>query len=232
MEFQSGLARKIASKRKGKVKAWSTYSGLIFVVFIVLTLTSSTTAAPSVVIHIGTQSAFAKYLGNYEYSSDVLQVGVRSQTDWVCIKVQFNGKLSELSSISFSDNILQSGGIVVEPYVVIKLTEGKTLVCNPCNSYDLGWYLPWSEWQSRDTVSKGRWTVTPAETKSLLQPLESWMNIFGDRQVTNIYIYIGTWTISSPFQCYIGDFAINGVHIDIANAKRCLGSSSELPVGF
>ena len=232
MEFQSGLAKRIASKKKGKVKAWSTYLGLIFVVFIVLTLTSSTTAAPSVVIRIGTQSSFAKYLGNYEYSSDVLQVGIKSQTDWVYIKVQFNGKLSEITSISFSDNILQSGGLVVEPYVVIKLTEGKTLVCNPCNSYDLGWSLPWSEWQSRDTVSKGRWTVAPVETKSLLQPLESWMNIFGDRQVTNIYIYVGTWTISSPFQCYIGDFAVNGVHIDIANAKRCLGPSSELPVGF
>jgi len=232
MEFQSGLARKIASKKKGKIKAWSTYLGLIFVVFIVLTLTSSTTAAPSVVIHIGTQSSFAKYLGNYEYSSDVLQIGVKSPTDWVCIKVQFNAKLSELSSISFSDSILQTGGLVVEPFVVIKLTEGKTLVCNPCNSYDLGWSLPWSEWQYRDTVSKGRWTVAPVETKSLLQPLESWMNIFGDRQVTNIYIYFGTWTISSPFECYIGDFAVNGVHIDIANAKRCLGPSSELPVGF
>lgn len=232
MEFQSGLARKIASRGKGKVKAWTTYLGLIFVVFIVLTLTSSTTAAPSVVIHIGTQSSFAKYLGNYEYSSDVLQIGVKSPADWVCIKVQFNGKLSELSSISFSDDILQTGGIVVEPYVVIKMTEGKTLVCNPCDSYGLGWSRPWSEWQVRDTGSKGMWRVAPVETKSLLQPLESWMTIFGDRQVTQIFIYIGTWTISSPFQCYIGDFAINGVHVDVANAKRCLGSSTELPVGY
>ncbi|MGQ9588573.1 MAG: hypothetical protein ACUVT7_09385 [Thermoplasmata archaeon] len=125
--------------------------------FLVLTVNSSSLAAPSATIHVGSQSSVAKYMGQFDGNSNVMMLGASSVQDWVCIKVPFKGGLADIRSISFSDFIAQTGGGSFEPYVVLKLTEGKYLICHPQYSYADGtWSLPEFTWGDRDTVAKGK----------------------------------------------------------------------------
>ena len=187
MGFESKLAAKIASKRNSR-RAWKTYASLVGIVSTVLTLTSSLMAVPQSVIHVGTNDSVAKYLGPFEGKSNVIMVGVSSVDDWVCIKVPFKGRISDLESISFSDSVAQSGGAQLEPYVVLKLPEGKSLVCYPESSYAAGvWSFQTMTWQSRDAVTQGKWVVAPVKTESMLAPLTMWMTMIGDRSVCLLY---------------------------------------------
>jgi len=229
MKLESKLAERVVSKKaSGNLRR--TYASLVGIVFIVLTLTSSTTAVPQSVIHVGTNDSVAKYLGPFEGKSNVIMVSVSSIDDWVCLKVPFKGKISDLKSISFSDSIAQSGGVQLEPYVVLKLPEGKSLVCYPESSYANGvWSFQTMTWQSRDAVTQGKWVVAPVETESMLAPLTMWMMMIGDRSVISVSIYVGGWDISGQYQCYLGDFSINGIMIDFANMARKAGTTQEWP---
>ena len=230
MGFESKLAAKIASKRNSR-RAWKTYASLVGIVFTVLTLTSGSMAVPQSVIHVGTNDSVAKYLGPFEGKSNVIMVSVSSIDDWVCIKVPFKGRISDLKSISFSDSVAQSGGSQLEPYVVVKLPEGKSLVCYPESSYAAGvWSFQTMTWQSRDAVTQGKWVVAPVKTESMLAPLTMWMTMIGDRSVISVSIYVGGWDISEQYQCYLGDFSINGIMIDFANMARKAGTTQEWPI--
>ncbi|MGQ9588572.1 MAG: hypothetical protein ACUVT7_09380 [Thermoplasmata archaeon] len=66
----------------------------------------------------------------------------------------------------------------------------------------------------------------------MIVPFSSWASWLGDREVLSIAVYTGSWDISGHFQCYVGNFLVNGDLIDIANGKRCGNSNSELPPGF
>ncbi|MCJ7464169.1 MAG: hypothetical protein MUO81_05445 [Thermoplasmata archaeon] len=220
MKLESKLAERVVSKKASR-NLRKTYASLVGIVFIVLTLTSSTTAVPQSVIHVGTNDSVAKYLGPFEGKSNVIMVGVSSIDDWVCIKVPFKGKISDLKSISFSEFVALTGDAQLEPYVVLKLPEGKSLVCHPESSYSGGaWSLQTFTWQSRDAVTQGKWVVAPVKTESMLAPLTMWMTMIGDRSVISVSIYVGGWDISGQYQCYLGDFSINGVMIDFANMAR------------
>jgi len=229
MRFESELAERVVSKKASR-NLRKTYASLVGIVFIVLTLTSSTTAVPQSVIHVGTNDSVAKHLGHFEGKSNVIMVGVSSIDDWVCIKVPFKGRISDLKSISFSDYIAQSGGAQLEPCVVLKLSEGKSLVCCPESSYASGvWSFQTMTWLSRDAVTQGKWVVAPVETESMLAPLTMWMMMIGDRSVISVSIYVGGWDISGQYQCYLGDFSINGIMIDFANMARKAGTTQEWP---
>ena len=224
MRFDGKLAERVASKKTPR-NLRRTYASMASIVFIVLTLTSSTTAVPQSIIHVGTNDSVAKYLGPFEGKSNVIMVGVSSIDDWVCIKVPFKGRISDLKSISFSDSIAQSGGAQFEPYVVLKLPEGKSLVCYPESSYASGvWSFQIMTWQSRDAVNQGKWVVAPVETESMLAPLTMWITMIGDKSVISVSIYVGGWDISGQYQCYLGDFSINGIMIDFANMARKAGT--------
>jgi len=224
MRFDGKLAERVASKKTPR-NLRRTYASMASIVFIVLTLTSSTTAVPQSVIHVGTNDSVAKYLGPFEGKPNVIMVGVSSIDDWVCIKVPFKGRISDLKSISFSDSIAQSGGAQFEPYVVLKLPEGKSLVCYPESSYASGvWSFQIMTWQSRDAVTQGKWVVAPVETESMLAPLTMWITMIGDKSVISVSIYVGGWDISGQYQCYLGDFSINGIMIDFANMARKAGT--------
>jgi len=224
MRFDGKLAERVASKKAPR-NLRRTYASMASIVFIVLTLTSSTTAVPQSIIHVGTNDSVAKYLGPFEGKSNVIMVGVSSIDDWVCIKVPFKGRISDLKSISFSDSIAQSGGAQFEPYVVLKLPEGKSLVCYPESSYASGvWSFQIMTWQSRDAVNQGKWVVAPVETESMLAPLTMWITMIGDKSVISVSIYVGGWDISGQYQCYLGDFSINGIMIDFANMARKAGT--------
>lgn len=224
MRFDGKLAERVASKKAPR-NLRRTYASMASIVFIVLTLTSSTTAVPQSIIHVGTNDSVAKYLGPFEGKSNVIMVGVSSIDDWVCIKVPFKGRISDLKSISFSDSIAQSGGAQFEPYVVLKLPEGKSLVCYPESSYASGvWSFQIMTWQSRDAVTQGKWVVAPVETESMLAPLTMWITMIGDKSVISVSIYVGGWDISGQYQCYLGDFSINGIMIDFANMARKAGT--------
>ena len=230
MRFESKLAERVASKKASR-SLWRTYASAAGIVFIVLTLTYSTTAVPQSVIHVGTNDSVARYLGPFEGKSNVIMVGVSSIDDWVCIKVPFKGKISDLKSISFSNYIANSGGVQLEPYAVLKLSEGKSLVCRPESSYAGGaWSFQIMTWQSRDAVTQGKWVVAPVKTESMLAPLTMWVTMIGDRSVISVSIYVGGWDISEQYQCYLGDFSINGVMIDLANMARKAGTTQEWPI--
>lgn len=234
MDFESSLAAKIASrdKRRG-VRAWCPYAGLVGAVFVVLTLASATMAAPQVSVHIGSQTSVARYIGLLDYSANVIEMGVQDAGDSVSIMIQFNGRFSELEAISFSEFVIQAGGDpTLEPCTFIKFAEGDTLVCCPRNSYSDGWYQPNAEWQTRDVVSQGRWALQISDGESLVAGLETWLDLLGDREVTMIGLFIGGWDLPSPFHCYVGDFAINGKVASLGNAKRCVGPSTDVPLGF
>jgi len=225
--FESKLARRIGGSR-GR-PGWTVYSGVIATLLLLLALNASSVAAPHTVIKIGSQTSVAKYLGTFEGKSQVLMLGIGSPEDWVCIKIPFKGRLSELKSISFSDSILQTTDNSLEPYVVLKLSENRFLASHPHYSYSTAvGTIPFGEWQFRDLVSDGKWAVAEAGVQSLIVPLSSWINMIGDRYVLGIGLYIGPWQIPGPFQCYVGDIAVNGVPIDISNAARATGTLDDL----
>jgi hypothetical protein len=230
MGYESRLKERVMSRRtSGNLR--KTYASIVGIVFIVLTLVSSTTAVPQTVIHVGTNDSVAMYLGPFEGKSNVVIVGVSSINDWVCIKVPFKGKISDLKSIVFSDYIAQSGGAQFEPYVVLKLSEGKSLICYPESSYSSGgWSYQTMTWLSRDAATQGKWVVAPVKTESMLAPLTLWTMMIGDRSVISVSIYVGGWDISEQYKCYLGDFAINGITIDFANMARKAGTTQESPV--
>lgn len=233
VRFESRLAERIHAG-KGVGRPWKTYASLVAVVFIVLTLTASTIAVPQVVVHVGSQGSMAKYLGQFDGKSSVVMVGLSGPEDWVCMKLPFKGHMSDLDSISFSILIAQTGGgEPLEPYVVLKLPEGRSLVCDPVDSYSAGnWSQPYMSWQVRDLAADGKWTVSPAKTQSLLVSLDSWIGIIGDQEVLSIFIYFGAWDVSDPFLCYMGDIAVNGKLMDVANAGRLTGPSKDMPIWF
>jgi hypothetical protein len=230
MRLESELAERVASKKASR-NLRRTYASLVGIVFVVLTLTSNTTAVPQSVIHIGTNDSVANYIGPFESKSNVVLVGVSSIDDWVCIKVPFKGRISDLESISFSDSIARSGGAQFEPYVVLKLPEGKSLICRPESSYVSGvWSFQIMTWQTRDAVTQGKWVVAPVKTESMLAPLTMWTTMIGDRNVVSVSIYVGDWDVSGQYQCYLGDFSINGIMIDLANMARKAGTTQEWPI--
>ena len=227
--FESRLARRV-SGRRGRKLGWAANAGIVVTLFLLLALNASSMAAPHTVIKIGSQTSNAQFLGAFEGKSQVLMLGTSSTADWVCIKIPFKGRLSELTSISFSDSILQSGGSQsLEPYVVLKLSENRFLVSHPHYSYDTAvWAMPSREWQSRDLVSQGKWAIARVETQSMVVPLSSWISITGDRYIVGLSMFVGPWEMSEPFLCYVGDVAVNGVPIDISNAARAMGTIEDL----
>ena len=232
MGFESRLAHRISSRRDTK-RGWKTYASFVGVIFIVITLTSSTLAVPQATIHTGTKTSVAKYLGQFDCCSNVLMVGALTSSDWVCIKVPFKGRLSDLQSISFSEFVSMTGGAQVEPFVVLKLQQGMFLVCHPELSYVTGeWSLPYFSWQSRDTVAKGRWSMGSASESTDLNALSGWTETLGDAEVIMISIFVGKWDLTSPYQCYLGDFTINGKLIDLANSRMISSGGWDLPEGF
>ena len=233
LDFESVLARRIARKDNGW-KGWLTYMGAAITVFLIVNLTSGSLAAPHAVIHIGSQNSMAKYMGQFDGKANVIMLGVLSANDWICVKLPFKGHLSDIESISYSEFVCQPDGQeALEPYTVIRMNEGRDLVCHPEDSYSTGeWKLPVFEWQSRDIVAKGFWSLAPTEADSLLQPLSEWISVMGDGNVLSINLYVGAWDVSSPYQCYVGDLSVNGVSSRLSNAGRCTGPTAELPTGF
>jgi len=229
MRFESKLAERIHAK-KGAGGSWKTYGAFVGIVFIVLTLTASSLAGSQAVVHVGTQDSMAKYLGQFDGVPNVVLIGLSGADDWVSLKVPFKGGLSDLESISFSLFIAQTGGEVqLEPYVVLRFAEGKSLVCKPEDSYATSnWSQPYMNWQWRDVVGYGKWSAAPEATQSLA-PLDTWSGIIGDRQILSIFVFVGKWTITDPYQVYVGDLAVNGKLVDLANAGRVTGPSKDLP---
>lgn len=232
-KFESRLATRIAS-RKNDRKTLKSVASFVGIVFIVLTLTSSTMATPQGVIQLGSKNSLAKYMGQFDGKANVLMLGATSVEDWVSIKLPIKGHISDIESISFSVFISQTGGSDnLEPYVVLKLPEGKYLICYPSNSYPAGlWSLPYFSWQTRDVVSNGLWVIAPVKTSSMLLPLETWDQVVGGYDVISVSILIGGWDIAGPYQCYLGDLSIDGRSIDIANAGRSTGTPTNMPPGF
>lgn len=231
MGFESRLAYRISSRKDTK-RGWRTYAGFVGVIFIVITLTSSTLAVPQATIHTGTKTSVVKYLGQFDCCSNVLMVGAMTSSDWICIKVPFKGRLADLQSISFSEFVSLTGGVQAEPFVVLKLQKGTFLVCHPELSYVTGeWSLPYFSWQSRDTVAKGKWN-TGALASADLNTLPAWAEMLGNPEVIMISIFVGKWDLTSPYQCYLGDFAINGKLIDLANMRMVSTGGWDLPAGF
>lgn len=232
MGFESGLAKRISSRKDTK-RGWRTYASFVGVIFVVLTLTSSTLAVPQATIHTGTKTSVAKYLGQFDCCSNVLMLGAMTTSDWICIKVPFKGRLSDLQSISFSEFVSLTGGVQAEPFVVLKLQKGMFLVCHPELSYVTGeWSLPYFSWQCRDTVAKGKWNMGPVSESANLNTLPDWIAAIGNAEVIMISIFVGEWDLTGPYQCYLGDFAINGKLIDLANSKRTSSGGWDLPEGF
>lgn len=233
LEFESRLARRIV-RRDRDVRGWSACVGAALAVFLVVNFTSGSLGAPHTVIHVGTQSSVATYLGQYDGKTNVVMLGTIAAEDWVCVKMPFKGRLSDVTSISFSEFISQLGGDEpLEPYVVVKLTEGRTLVCHPQQSYASGdWWLPVSEWQLRDTVSKGKWTAASVDGGATTMTFAECQGILGAANVLSVNLYVGCWETSDPFACYVGDFSVNGQAVSLSNAGRCVGSNNEMPTGF
>ncbi len=222
MEFTSDLAKAVRTRSiRTEFGGKKTYLAVGFIIFIVLTLTSSSSAAPSVVIHTGSNTSMAKYIGDYDRNSNVVRMAVTTPQDWVSLEMQFNGKFSELTSIAFTLFISSTGSDeALEPYVVVKLADGTRLTCDPCDSYGDLWYQPEREWQTRDVSLLGLWSSDLSDGEQTLEPLSAYAGSLGDRQVTGIGVFVGRWTLDSPFDCYVGDFSVNGVLVDFANARR------------
>ena len=233
MKFESTLAGRIAHGNSG-YKGWIAVLGALFAVFLVLNVTSGSIAGQQAVIQLGSKSSVARYLGQFDGRSNVMMLGATSSIDWICVKTPFKGHLSDVRSVAFSEFVIQTGGLeALEPYIVIKLTEGRSLICNPVSSYSNGtWDLPLLEWQQRDAASKGAWTYAAPDAKSTTAPLIAWIREMGDANVLSVNVYIGQWSISSPYQCYVGDLAVNDNKIDLSNAAKIRGSLSDLPTGF
>jgi len=233
LKFESRLAGRIADRRND-YKGWLAIVGALFAVFLVLNVSSGSIAGNQAVVQLGSKSSVARYLGQFDGKTNVMMIGTMCSVDWICVKVPFKGHLSDVNSIAFSEFVALAGGPeAFEPYVVLRLTEGRSLVCNPVSSYTNGtWDLPLLEWQARDAATKGTWIYTTPETKSTTAPLVTWIRTMGDSNILSVDILVGRWSISSPYQCYIGDLTINDNKIDISNSARIKGSISDLPVGF
>jgi hypothetical protein len=232
LEFESRLARRVA-RRDRNIKGWSAYLGTAAAVFLVINFTAGSLGATHAVIHVGTQDSVAKYLGQYDGKTNVVMLGTLSVDDWVCVKVPFKGRLSDIQSISFSLFISRPGGeIPLEPFVVIRMTEGRNLVCHPPLSYESGdWTLPVSEWQLREVVAKGKWAASPDDASSTMA-FGEWQAALGNANVLSVNLYVGAWETSAPYVCYVGDLSINGHSIALSNAGRCAGSNGDMPEGF
>ncbi len=233
LEFESRLAGRIVGRHQ-RNKVWIAYAGAAVAIFLVVNFTSGSIGAPHAVIQIGSHNSIAKYLGQYEGRSSVLMLGVQSVEDWVCVKLPFKGRMADVSSISFSEFVDTAEGMdSTEPYVVIRMSEGRNLVCHPSDSYASGeWWLPLSEWQFRDMAVKGKWSLAPAGADSTLMTLSAWQVTLGSANVISINLYMGSWDIHSPFISYIGDLAVNGDRVCLSNLGRCSGSPADLPQGF
>jgi len=233
LEFESELARRIV-RRDRDVKGWSACVGAVLAVVLVVNFTSGSLAAPRAVVHVGTHDAIAQYMGQYDSKSSVMMLSLQSAEDWVCIKVPFKGSLSDLTKVSFSEFVSSTGGEdSPEPYVVIRMTEGRNLVCHPSDSYAGGdWWLPLSEWQLRDTVAKGMWMLAPTTADSPRLQLAEWQTSLGSANVLSINLYVGCWNISYPYISYVGDLVVNSDFVGLSNIGRCTGSSMDLPAGF
>lgn len=233
LEFESRLAGRIVHRNGGR-KGWLAILGALFAVFLVLNVTAGSMAGSNAVIQLGSKSSVARYLGQFDGKANVMMLGAVTTIDWICIKVPFKGRLSDLRSISFSEFVAQSGGAeAFEPYVVLRLTEGRSLICDPVASYSNGtWDLPLLEWQLRDAANKGAWTFTAPDARTTTAPLITWIRTMGDTNVLSVCLLIGHWDISSPYQCYVGDLTVNDRRIDLSNAARVKGSLADLPPGF
>lgn len=234
MGFESGLAARVARKQ-GQSWPWKRIGSVALIVFIVLTLTASTTASSQAVIQLSHNNSYAKYMGLFDGKANTVMVGTVSIDGWVVLKLPFKGYVSDLRSISFSEFISQTGGtdLCLEPYVVLKLPRGNSLVCYPGECYANGeWTLPYFNWQLRDTVAKGQWVDPSAEYKVSTMSLDSWADALGDPSVIQILIVIGGWDISKPYKVYLGDVSVNGDLIDLANAKKTRSGSGDAPLVF
>ena len=233
LKFESTLAIRIVD-RKSNCRSLMAVVGALFAVFLVLNFTSGSMAGDQAVIQLGSKSSVARYLGQFDGRANVMMLGAMSSIDWICIQIPFKGHLSDVKSIAYSEFIAQVGGEeALEPYLVLRLTEGRSLVCNPVSSYSNGtWNLPLLEWQTRDAATKGTWTFSNSEAKSTATPLTTWVRAIGDANVLSINLFIGRWSISFPYQCYVADLSVNDKRIDISNAARIRGSLSDLPLGF
>lgn len=233
MEFESRLARRV-ERRARKTGSWTAYLGTAAAVFLVVNFTAGSLGAPSAVVHVGTQDSVAKYLGLYDGKTSVIMLGTVSVDDWVCVKVPFKGRLSDVQSISFSVFVSRPGGDAPhEPFVVVRMTEGRNLVCHPPLSYEAGdWTLPVSEWQLREVVVKGVWTDTPTDGASSVMSFDGWQATLGNANVLSVNLYVGAWETTSPYVCYVGDLSVNGHCIGLSNAGRCASSNGEMPEGF
>jgi len=235
LRFESGLAARIARRQK-QDWPWKKIAGAAFIVFIILTLTASTSAASQAVIQLSSKHAYAKYLGVFDDKVNTLMAGVVAADGWLVIKTPFKGELSDLESISFSEFMVQTGGtdVALEPYIVIKLPRSHYLVCYPSECYSNGeWSLPYFNWQMRDPVAKGNWIDPSAESETTsVMTLESWEAALGNPTVIQVLIVIGNWEISSPYRIYLSDLSINGVLTDLSNFKKLQGTNSEFPLGL
>lgn len=233
LEFESRLARKIVRGDRSN-KGWPACLGVVLAIFLVINFVSGSLGASNAVIHIGTKNSVAKYMGQFDGKANVLMLGTISAEDWICVKVPFKGRLSDVVSISFSDFIYRPGGDdPLEPYVVIRMSEGRNLVCHPPSSYGSeDWYLPVSEWQPRDTVAKGKWSAAPVEEGSPVMTFREWQNSLGNANVLSVSVYVGAWETASSYVCYVGDLTINGQSIGLSNAARCAGPNEAMPAGF
>jgi hypothetical protein len=204
------------------------------VVFLVVNFTSGSLGAPHAVVQIGSHDSIAKYLGQYDGKTCVMMLGVQSLDDWVCVRLPFKGRLTDVGSISYSEFVDSAGGAdSLEPYVVIRMSEGRNLVCHPSDSYASGeWRLPLSEWQSRDMVGMGKWSLAPVGPDSVLLSLSAWKANLGGANILSINLYTGAWDLSSPFISYIGDLEVNGDRVCLSNIGRCSGSQNDMPQGF
>ena len=227
-QFASILARKM-NHRGRSPRGWSCYAGLVGTLVILVAMDFSAFAAPHAVIKLGSRESVVETLGTYEGRSDVLFVEVSSSSDWVCIRLPFKGKMSELKSIHYS--VLPPGdatGQQREPYILLKLTESKALVCRPQYSSSGTWSFVARQWQERDAAHDGLWVIADSGVVSLVRPLPAWIDIISDRCAVAISICIGPWDISEPSPWYLGDVSVNGVPMDLSNAARAPGTREDL----
>lgn len=233
MRFESRLARRIVERKTGRkpLRACLAAAGALVVV---LGMALASIGASQAVILVGSKTSVVQFMGTFDGVPNVVMIQVSSSQDLVVIKTPLQGHLSDLGSVSYQLLVSQTGGGgPLEPYVVIKLTGARSLICQPTDSYSPGgWSLPYLEWQLRDVVAGGLWTVRPASGLSLLAPLQSWITILEDPQIISLSVVAGHWQTPSPFQCDFGDLSVNGASIGIANAKRSTGTVSELLSGL
>ena len=229
MEFESRLAKRIVERKNGRTPL---RAGLVAfgALAIVLTLASAGIGSSQGVIMVSSKTSLAEFLGTFDGVQNVIMIEVSTSQDLVAIKTPLKGHLSGLDAISYKLFVSQTGGDGPhEPFVVIKLTAARSLICQPTDSYAAGgWSLPFLEWQLRDVVAGGLWTLKPSSGLPLLAPLTTWIANLGDPQVVGLSVVAGHWQTPNPFECDLGDLSVNGVSIGIANAKRTTGSITEL----